>query len=340
MQRSHPSVIVVLVPGAYLGFGISDFEFMKIVYMGTPPFAVPPLQSLVAAGNNVVGVVTRIDKPAGRGKVLTPPAVKLAAERAGVPVLQPKRVREPASIEAIEAMRPDIIVVAAYGQILPKELLALPKYGCINIHASLLPAYRGAAPINWAIINGETTTGITIMQMDEGMDTGAVLAQESIPIDPRDTAGTLTERLSGLGSRLIVDSLPRIEAGGLPAVPQDPGRATMAPLLKKQDGLINWEMAAGKIHNRVRGLSPWPGAYGFLDGKLIKVIETEVAEGKGEPGALYEQGRDGLAAGTGKDLLRIVTIQPEGKKPMTAAEFLRGHRGAVGKSFERAAGSS
>ncbi len=302
--------------------------------MGTPPFAVPPLQSLIAAGNDIVGVVTRIDKPAGRGKVLTTPAVKLAAEQSGVPVFQLKRVRDPSSIEAIGAMRPEAIVVAAYGQILPKELLALPKYGCINIHASLLPAYRGAAPINWAIINGETRTGITIMQMDEGMDTGAVLAQEGTPIDPRDTAGTLTEKLSELGSWLIVDSLSRIESGGLPAVPQDPGKATMAPLLGKKDGLIDWGMTAGEIHNRVRGLSPWPGAYGFLDGRLIKVLETEVAEGAGEPGALHEQGRDVLTAGTGKGMLRIVRLQPEGKKPMSAAEFLRGHRNVNGKKFE------
>ncbi len=301
--------------------------------MGTPPFAVPSLQSLIAAGNDVVGVVTRIDKPAGRGKVLTPPAVKLAAEQSSVPVFQPKRVREPASIEAIGTMRPDVIVVAAYGQILPKELLGLPRYGCVNIHASLLPAYRGAAPINWAIINGETRTGVTIMQMDEGMDTGAVLAQEGIPIDPRDTAGTLTEKLAELGSWLIVDALSHIEAGGLPAVPQDPDKATMAPLLKKEDGRIDWTLAAHTIHNRVRGLSPWPGAYSFLDGKLIKVLETKVAEGAGEPGSLHEQGRDGLIVSTGKDMLSIVRLQPEGKKPMSACEFLRGHRGVAGKKF-------
>jgi methionyl-tRNA formyltransferase len=306
---------------------------MKIVYMGTPAFAVPPLQSLITAGHDIVGVVTRIDKPAGRGKVLTPPAVKLAAEQSGVTVFQPKRVREPASIDAIGVMKPEIIVVAAYGQILPKELLALPKYGCVNIHASLLPAYRGAAPINWAIIDGDARTGITIMLMDEGMDTGAVLAQEGIPIDPRDTAGTLTEKLSELGSWLIVDSLSRIEAGGLPAMPQDPGKATMAPLLRKEDGLIDWGMTADRIHNRVRGLSPWPGAYSFLEGKLIKVLETEVDEGAGEPGVLYAQGSDGLTAGTGNGMLRIVRLQPEGRKPMSASEFLRGHRGVAGKKF-------
>jgi methionyl-tRNA formyltransferase len=171
------------------------------------------------------------------------------------------------------------------------------------------------------------------MQMDEGMDTGAVLAQEGIPIDPRDTAGTLTEKLAELGSWLIVDALSRIEAGGLPAVPQDPDKATMAPLLKKEDGRIDWTLAAHTIHNRVRGLSPWPGAYSFLDGKLIKILETKVAEGAGEPGALHEQGRDGLIVSTGKGMLSIVRLQPEGKKPMSACEYLRGHRGVAGKKF-------
>jgi len=308
---------------------------MRIVYMGTPAFAVPPLRSLIAAGHELVGVVTRIDKPAGRGKVLTPPAVKVAAGQSGVPVFQPKRVREPESVAAIGAMGPDVIVVAAFGQILPRELLALPRYGCVNIHASLLPAYRGAAPINWAIINGETRTGITIMQMDEGMDTGAVLAQESIPIDPRDTTGTLTEKLSQIGSRLIVDTLSRIESGGLTAVPQDNSKASMAPLLKKDAGLIDWTMSAREIHDRVRGLSPWPGAFSFLDDAMIKVLETEVVPGSADPGTLTSQGKDSLAVGTGKELLRIVSLQPEGKRPMTAAEFLRGHRGVAGKKFEK-----
>jgi methionyl-tRNA formyltransferase len=308
---------------------------MRIVYMGTPPFAVPPLQALITAGHEVAGVITRIDKPAGRGKVLTPPAVKVAAEQSGVPVFQPKRIREPESVAAIRAMGTDVIVVAAYGQVLPREILALPKYGCINIHASLLPAYRGAAPINWAIINGETRTGITIMQMDEGLDTGSVLAQESIPIDPRDTTGTLTEKLSQTGSRLIVDSLSRIEAGEISPVPQDPGKATLAPLLRKEDGLINWELTAAAIHDRIRGLTPWPGAFSFLDGVMVKVLETEVVPGSVDPGTLTSQGQDSLAVGTGKELLRIVSIQPEGKRPMTAAEFLRGHRGVAGKQFRK-----
>jgi len=307
---------------------------MRIVYMGTPPFAVPPLQSLVTAGHDIAGVVTRIDKPAGRGKIMTPPAVKLAAVQSELSVYQPTRIREPESIAAIRAMAPEVIVVAAYGQILPREILALPKYGCVNIHASLLPAYRGAAPINWAIINGESTTGITIMQMDEGMDTGGILVQESIPIGQRDTAGDLTEKLSELGSWLIVDTLSRIETAGLTAKPQDNGKASMAPLLKKEDGQIDWTMSARDIHNRVRGLFPWPGAHAYLDGKLIKILVTDVSEGSGDPGTLYEQDRDGLAIGTGNGMLRIVGIQPEGKKAMSAAEFLRGHRGAAGKKFE------
>ncbi|MHB8846555.1 MAG: methionyl-tRNA formyltransferase [Nitrospirota bacterium] len=305
---------------------------MRIVYMGTPAFAVAPLQALITAGHDVVGVVTRIDKPAGRGKVLTPPAVKIAAELAGIPVLQPKRVRLPESIAAVRELEPDVIVVAAYGQILPPEILTLPKYGCVNIHASLLPTYRGAAPINWAIINGDARTGITIMQMDKGMDTGGILAQDSIPIGPNDTAGDLTAKLSDLGSSLIVDILGRIE--GLTAVPQDNSKATLAPLLKKEDGLIDWTMSAKKIHDRVRGLSPWPGGYGRLEGKLVKILRTEATEGTGEPGKLYESGKDDLAVGTGNGLVRILSIQPEGKKPMTAPEFLRGHRGMVGKKFE------
>jgi methionyl-tRNA formyltransferase len=324
-----------LLIGNYLGFVICNLELaMRIVYMGTPPFAVPPLQSLITAGHEIVGVVTRIDKPAGRGKVLTPPAVKIAAEQSGFPAYQPKRVRDPESVAAIKAMGPDVIVVAAYGQILPREVLELPKYGCVNIHASLLPAYRGAAPITWAIINGETLTGITIMQMDEGLDTGAILAQESIPIGPRDTTGALTEKLSQIGSRLIVDTLSRIEAGEIKAVPQDPGKATLAPPLKKEDGLIDWELTAEDIHNRVRGLSPWPGAFSFLNGGLVKVLETQVVTGSAGPGMLTSQGKDSLAVGTGKELLRIVSIQPEGKRPMSAAEFLRGHREAAGKRFD------
>lgn len=306
---------------------------MRIVYMGTPAFAVPPLRALAAAGISIPAVVTRTDKPAGRGRVLTPPAVKLAAAELGIPVLQPRRVREPEFIGTLRTHEPDAIVVAAYGQILPREILALPRFGCINIHASLLPAYRGAAPINWAIIRGERETGITIMQMDEGMDTGAILLQERIPIDPDDTAGTLGEKLSVLGANMIATALPLIERGGLPPVPQRHEFATSAPLLKKEDSRIEWTRPAEEIHNHVRGLSPRPGAHAFLDGKLIKLAWTEVAEGSGEPGTIAVRGKDSIEVGTGDGLLRVLTLQPEGGKVMTAAEFLRGHRGVAGKNF-------
>lgn len=306
---------------------------MRLIYMGTPQFAVPSLRALAKAGHELVGVVARTDKPAGRGKLLVSPPVKLAAQELGLPVFQPKRVRDAECIAHLQALKPEAIVVAAYGQLLPKEILTLPKFGCINIHASLLPRYRGAAPINWAIIQGEQETGITIMQMDEGMDTGAILLQERIAIEAQDTAGSLTEKLSLLGARMITHALPLIASGKLSAMPQDNAQATMAPLLKKENGLIDWSLSALEIQNRVRGFSPWPGAYTFLDGKLIKILSAEAVEGQGELGALFENAKGVLEAGTKKGLLRILSLQPEGKKPMAAAEFLRGHRGVVGKKF-------
>lgn len=305
---------------------------MKIVYMGTPQFAVPPLRALAAAGHDIAGVVTRIDKPAGRGKVMTPPPVKLAAQQLGIAVFQPKRVRDPEFIGTLKKIAPEAIVVAAYGQILPEDVLTLPKFGCINIHASLLPGYRGAAPINWAIIRGERETGNTIMRMDAGMDTGAILMQERIPIDPHDTAGALTEKLSALGATLITRTLPLIASGQLAPVPQDGSKATLAPLLKKEDGRIDWTLSANDIHNRVRGLSPWPGAFSFLGDKMIKIITSEVVEGSGEPGMPYEN-EGALNIGCGSGMLRVLSLQPEGKKVMSAAEFLRGHRGVAGKKF-------
>ena len=306
---------------------------MRLIYMGTPQFAVPPLQALADAGHKILGVATRMDKPAGRGRALAAPPVKLAAQEMGLNVFQPKRVRDPEFIETLRKISPDVIVVAAYGQILPKDILNLPKYGCINIHASLLPKYRGAAPINWAIINGETETGNTIMRMDEGMDTGDILMQESIHISPKDTAGMLIDRLSRLGARLITEALPLIEAGTLAPKKQDASQATLAPLLKKEAGLIHWDLSAGEIHNRVRGFNPWPGAYTFLDEKLVKILEAEAVVGSGEPGVIYLNEQQQLDIGTGKDMLRILRLQPEGKKPMTAEEFLRGHRDVKGKKF-------
>jgi len=308
---------------------------MKLVYMGTPQFAVKPLQML-AAGHEIVGVVTRIDKPSGRGRVLAAPPVKQAALDRGLSVFQPRRVRDPAFITQLRQLAADVIVVAAYGQILPEEILRLPRFGCVNIHASLLPRCRGAAPVNWAIIRGDTETGITIMQMDAGMDTGAIFLQERIAIEPKDTAGSLTEKLSMLGAEMIVRALPLIAAGSLTPVAQDNAQATLAPILKKEDGLIDWTLPAGEIANRVRGLSPWPGAFTYLDDTLIKIREAEAAAGNAAPGALAAETSSSLVAGTGAGLLRIAMLQAEGKKPVTSAEFLRGHRGVAGKRFSAA----
>ncbi|HUI44820.1 MAG TPA: methionyl-tRNA formyltransferase [Nitrospirota bacterium] len=306
---------------------------MKLVYMGTPQFAVAPLRALAASGHEIIGVVTRIDKPSGRGQVLASPPVKQAASEMKLPLFQPRRVREPEFIAMLKSLNAEVIVVAAYGQILPNEILTLPKYGCINIHASLLPLYRGAAPINWAIMHGDAETGITIMQMDEGMDTGAMLLQESIPIGSKDTAGSMLEKLSSLGARLITEALPLIAAGRIARRVQDNRRATLAPPLRKKDGSIDWTLPAVEIHNRVRGLSPWPGAYTYLDGKMIKILESEAMTGKEEPGVLFEAEKGALAVGAGSGILRIVALQSEGKKPMTAADFLRGHHGLAGKKL-------
>ncbi len=303
--------------------------------MGTPQFAVPPLRALADAGHEIAGVVTRTDKPAGRGQMLAAPLVKLAGQEMGLSVFQPRRVREVEFVEQLRALAPDIIIVAAYGQFLQKDILTLPKFGCLNIHASLLPLYRGAAPINWAIIRGEQETGITIMQMDEGMDTGAILMQERISIEPVDTAGTLTVKLSMLGARLITTALQLLASGRLVPTAQDNSKAIQAPPLKKEHGLIDWTFSAAEIHNRVRGLFPWPGAYSFLDGKMIKILTTEVTAGQGDAGLLYQRGRDILEAGTGCGLLRILSVQPEGKKSMTIAGFMHGHRGLAGKKFEQ-----
>jgi len=302
--------------------------------MGTPQFAVAPLRALGETGHEIVGVVTRIDKPAGRGKTLHSAPVKLVAEEKGLKVFQPRRVRDAEFLEQVRILNPDIIVVAAFGQILPKDILALPKLGCLNIHASLLPLYRGAAPINWAIIRGESVTGVTIMKMDEGMDTGAILMQDRVAIQPTDTAATLMEKLSTLGAQMITTALTLYEAGMISPIMQDGSRATLAPLLKKENGIIDWTLSAIEIHNRVRGLLPWPGAYSFLDGKMLKIITTSVTEGNGVAGRLYEKDKNTLLAGTGNHLLRILTIQPEGKKPMSAAEFMRGYRGLTDKKFE------
>ncbi len=239
---------------------------MRLVFMGTPDFAATSLEALLRSDDSVVGVVTQPDRPKGRGQTLTPSPVKLLAQREQIPLLQPLKMKDPEFLQALTGWQPNLIVVAAFGRILPPVILSLPPLGCINVHGSLLPKYRGAGPIQWAIINGETETGITTMLMDEGMDTGAILLQETIPITPHDTAGTLSPRLAELGGKLLVETIAQLKAGTLVPRQQDSSRATMAPLLKKEDGVIDWALPATALANRIRGLAPWPGAYTTVGG--------------------------------------------------------------------------
>ena len=259
---------------------------MRIVFMGTPEFAVPSLEAILRSDDQVVGVVTQPDRPKGRGQQLVPPPVKLVAERAGIPILQPLKIRTPEFLQTLSAWQPDLIAVAAYGRILHTPILRLPPMGCVNVHGSLLPKYRGAAPVQWAVINGETETGITTMLMDEGMDTGAMLLQEKLEILAEDTAGTLAPRLAELGGCLLLDTLARLKAGTLTPKKQDDRQATLAPILKKEDGLIDWTMSATSLANRVRGLSPWPGAFTFFGEERWNIWKavSNVAAATDKPG--------------------------------------------------------
>jgi methionyl-tRNA formyltransferase len=300
--------------------------------MGTPRFAVPILKALIESKDEVIAVVTQPDKPAGRGHKLTPPPVKELAERHGLLVLQPSKLKDPAFLGKLKELAPDIIVVAAYGKILPKEILDLPKHGCLNVHASLLPKFRGAAPINWAIISGEKETGITIMQMDEGMDTGDILLQEAVPIEPEETAGTLHDKLSSLGARLIVEALDLLREGKLVPRKQPEEGVSYAPILKKEDGWIDFSRPAEELACLIRGLDPWPSAYTSFRGKRLKVFSPQVIEEvtKAPAGTIVGL-KGGLIVATRRGLLRIKELQPEGKRRMSAEEFIRGYRPEIGE---------
>jgi methionyl-tRNA formyltransferase len=308
---------------------------MRVAFMGTPEFAVPSLEALLKSDDEVVGIVTQPDRPKGRGQILTPSPVKQIAVREGLPVLQPIKMKDPDFLAALTGWKPDVIAVAAFGRILPPAVLTLPIKGCINVHGSLLPKYRGAAPIQWAIINGETETGITTMLMDEGMDTGPILLQEKIPIAPDDTAGSLSPRLAELGGRLLVETIARLKAGTLVPRPQDNTLATMAPLLKKEDGLIDWTLPAVAIVNRIRGLTPWPGAYTFL-GPDRWVLCRAVAlnqPGSGPPGQIMAVTKDAIHVATGSEILAITELQPANSRRMTVMQYLAGHAIHVGARF-------
>jgi methionyl-tRNA formyltransferase len=300
---------------------------MKIVFMGTPDFAVPCLQRLISDVHEVAGVFTQPDKPKGRKGVLTPPPVKVLAEKEGIKVFQPASLKDGEAVGILKDIMPELIIVVAYGKILPPEIIRLPAFGCINIHASLLPKYRGAAPIQWAVINGEEVTGITSMQMDEGLDTGDMLLKEQVPIGENETAGELWERLSFVGADVMSKTVTELINGTLTPEKQDDSLSSYAKMLSKELSPVDWRRSAKEIHNQIRGLSPWPSATAEKDGKTIKLHASRLCEAiKGEPGEIVENdGRLIVACGNGESV-EIISLQAEGKKAMTAAEFLRGNR--------------
>ena len=307
----------------------------RIIFMGTPDFAVPSLQALIGHGEQVVAVVCQPDKPKGRGRKLSPPPVKELALAAGIPILQPTKVRTPEFLEELRSYQPDLMVVTAYGRILPGPLLNLPPLGTINVHGSLLPKYRGAAPVQWAVLNGDTETGITIMQMDEGMDTGDILLPRSIAVDPDDTAGTLAAKMADLGGRLLIEALERLKAGDLPPHKQNESLATPAPPLSKELSEINWQKSAKEISCQIRGLDPWPMAHTTLDGKWLRLFSPQVIAGpvREAPGTLCRANKNGLVVATGEEYLHLGEVQLEGSKRMSADAFLRGRPLSPGLRF-------
>jgi len=303
---------------------------LRIIFMGTPEFACPTLQTLIDRGENVVAVATQPDRPKGRGQQMQPPPVKELAIRHGIPVIQPVKIRVPEAVEEIRSFAPDLIVVVAFGQILPKSLLDIPRLGCINVHASLLPRYRGAAPLNWCIINGETETGVTTMLMDVGLDTGDMLLKKTTPIDPDENAQSLHDRLSSIGAEALSETLDLIVAGKLTPEKQDDSRTCYAPMLKKELGCIDWNQTPQKIKNMVRGVTPWPGAYSYLDAKLVKIFKTRISDGSGQPGTVLQADRNGIEVACSGGSLFIEELQLEGKKRLAASEFIAGVKLAPG----------
>ena len=296
---------------------------MKIIFMGTPDFAVPCLESIVKAGHEVTAVFTQPDKPRGRKQELTPPEVKVKATELGIPVFQPKTLRDGSALEIIKEHQPDAIVVAAYGKILPPDILDCPEYGCINVHASLLPKYRGSAPIQWSVINGDSQTGVTVMQMNEGLDTGDMLYAKSVPIGIDDTAESMFDKLSDLGAQMIVEALDKIERGELAPIKQDDSLATYAPMLDKSTAVIDWSKSGKEVHDLVRGLYSWPIAQTTLHGKRLKIYRTSPCDKGGDIGTIINTDPLTVACGEGSVIIR--ELQLEGKKRMDAKTFLIGH---------------
>ena len=305
---------------------------MRVVFMGTPAFAVPSLEALDVSDHEVVGVVTQPDRPQGRGQAVVPCPVKELALAKGLPVSQPEKIKSPEFLRQLSDWKPDVIAVTAFGRILPKAILDLPPMGCVNVHGSLLPAYRGAAPIQWALIHGDRETGITTMVMDEGMDTGAVLLQQTLPIEPEDTALELGVRLAKVGGALLVETLTRLAERSVVPRAQDHSRATVAPLLKKEDGVIDWTQPATKIANRIRGLSPWPGSFTFHhDHRLIiRKGHVDAQSGPGgsdgqQPGTILAVGPKSFWVQTGEGRIEVLEVQPANKNRMSVEQFLQGY---------------
>ena len=300
----------------------------RIIYMGTPDFAVPALKALVEAGYQVTGVVTQMDKPKGRGKAVIETPVKQSAAAYGIPVWQPAKVRDPEFIRLLQEQKPDMIIVAAFGQIIPKAVLDLPPFGCLNIHASLLPAYRGASPIQQAVLAGEKESGVTIMRMGEGLDTGDIISQSVVPLSPDETGGSLFEKLSDEGAALLLRTLPDVFEGRAVYTRQpDESPTPYAAMLKKQSGLLSFAESAEKLERTVRGMDPWPGAYTSLEGKTLKIWKSRTAEdiqSEADPGTVVGTGKDGIFVKCGTGTLCITELQLEGRKRMSSDAFLRG----------------
>lgn len=298
---------------------------MKLIFLGTPDFAVPSLRALVDAGHAVTAVYTQPDRPAGRGQQLAMSPVKLAALELGIPVHQPRKVREPGVVEQLRAEAPQAMVVVGYGQIIPQSILDIPPLGIINVHGSLLPKYRGAAPIQWAVANGETETGVTTMRIDAGLDTGEMLLKATCPIGPDETTPTVWSRLAVMGAELLVETMARLEQGSLRGEPQDHSQATYAPMLKREDGLISWQSPASVVYHRYRGFQPWPGAWTWFRGSRFQV--REMAPGlpcTDAPGTLYAQGKRCFAACGDGHSVELLRVQLEGKAPVPVEAFLNG----------------
>ena len=301
---------------------------LRVVYMGTPEFAVPCLNMLIEEKYDLAAVVTQPDRPKGRGQKIAFSPVKETALGNGISILQPEKIKEPSFIEQITALKPDIIVVVAFGQFLPKILLDLPPLGCVNVHASLLPQYRGAAPIHWSVINGEAATGVTTMYMDIGMDTGDMILKESVSIGPEDTTGQIHDRLSQVGAKLLSETLMLIAAGQAPRTPQDHANASYAPLLKREHEQVNWHDSAHDIHNLIRGLNPWPGAFSSHDDKMFKIWHSRIVahEGSVAPsGTVIAVDGFEIQVATGRGIIALSEVQPASKRKMKAGEFARGY---------------